>query len=83
MRAEEKREVPKARQAVVDSIERGVPVQYGNEEDRIIVGYQKNGEEWTCLHPLRDRGRKPFVPDQWPWGVAVFTHPKPVSPDSY
>jgi len=46
-----------ARQAVVDSLERGVPVQYGNEEDGIIIGYQRKGEEWICLHPLRDRGR--------------------------
>jgi len=69
-----------ARQAVVHSIERGVPVQYGNEEDGIIIGYQRMGEEWICLHPLRDRGQKPFVTGERAWGVAVFTHRKPEMP---
>jgi hypothetical protein len=40
--------VRKARQAIVGSIDRGVPAQYGSEEDGIIVGYQKGGEEWIC-----------------------------------
>jgi hypothetical protein len=72
--------VAKARQAVVESIERGVPVQYGSEEDGIIVGYQKGGEEWICFHPMREGGTKTFVETTWPWGIAVFTEPKKEMP---
>jgi hypothetical protein len=80
MKPDETEKVRAARQAVVDSIERGVPVQYGNEEDGIIIGYQRKGEEWICLHPLRHRGQKSFIATQWPWGVAVFTQRKPHVP---
>jgi hypothetical protein len=72
--------VQEARRAVVESIERGVPVQYGNEEDGIIIGFQRQGKEWICLHPLRDHGRKQFIATQWPWGVAVFTGRKTQAP---
>ena len=68
--------VAKARQAVVESIDRGVPVQYGSEEDGIIVGYQKGGDEWICFHPMREGGTKTFVETTWPWGIALFTEPK-------
>ena len=76
VKPEEKEKVSEARRAVVESINRGVPVQYGNEEDGLIVGYQKGGEEWICLHPWRDEGRKTFVETKWPWGIAVFTERK-------
>lgn len=72
VKPDQKDKVAEARKAVVESIERGVPVQYGSEEDGIIVGYQKNGEEWLCCHPLRDGGKKTFVETKWPWGIAVF-----------
>ncbi|HRU05174.1 MAG TPA: hypothetical protein P5137_05300 [Candidatus Brocadiia bacterium] len=68
--------VREARAAVVESIERGAPAQYGREEDGVIIGYAKGGEEWLCLHPLRDRGEKPFVETEWPWGILVFTQRK-------
>jgi hypothetical protein len=61
IKPEDAEKVREARQAGVDSIEQGVPVQYGNEEDGIVIGYQRNGEDWICLHPLRDGGQKPFV----------------------
>ena len=64
--------VKEARAAVMESIDRGIPVQYGREEDGLIVGYQKRGEEWICLHPMRDGGRMTFVETNWPWGIAVF-----------
>jgi hypothetical protein len=72
--------VARARQAIVESIDRGVPVQYGSEEDGIIVGYQKGGEEWICLHPMRDGGTKTFVETNWPWGILVFAAPKDEHP---
>jgi hypothetical protein len=68
--------VARARQAVVESIDRGVPVQYGSEEDGIIVGYQDGGQEWICFHPMREGGTKTFVETQWPWGILLFTEPR-------
>jgi hypothetical protein len=79
-KAEDAAKVKEARQAVVESIERGVPVQYGSEEDGVIVGYQKGGEEWLCLHPYRDKGAKTFDETKWPWGIVVFTGPKEKRP---
>jgi hypothetical protein len=72
VKADQLDKVAEARQAVVDSIERGMPVQYGDEEDGIIFGYQKGGAEWLAYHPMRDGGRKPFVETGWPWGIAVY-----------
>jgi hypothetical protein len=68
--------VERVRQVVVESINRGVPVQYQGEEDGIIVGYQKAGAEWICLHPMRNGGNETFVETNWPWGVVVYTEPK-------
>ena len=68
--------VAKARRAVVDSIERGVPVQYGSEEDGIIIGYQEGGEAWICFHVRHEGGTKTFVETTWPWGIAIFTERK-------
>ena len=68
------------RAAVVNSIDRGVPVQYGSEEEGLVVGYQKVGEEWVCLHPMRDEGKKTFVETNLPWGVSVFLKAKEQRP---
>jgi hypothetical protein len=70
------------RQAIVDSIHRGVPVQYGREEDGIIVGYQNGGAEWLCFHPERDDGRTMVVEPVLGWGVAVFTSRKETLPET-
>jgi len=72
--------VKEIRQVVMASIDHGVPVQYGSEEDGVIIGYQKNGDEWICLHPYRDGGKKPFVEKEWPWGITVYTGPKETLP---
>jgi len=79
-KAEETEKVKEIRQAVMASIERGVPVQYGSKEDGLIVGYQKNGDEWICLHPMRDGAKKIFIEKSWPWGVTVYTSPKDIEP---
>ncbi len=76
VKPEQKEKVSEARRAVVESIDRGIPVQYGSEEDGLVVGYQKEGAEWICLHPNRDGGQKTFVETQWPWGLVVFTERK-------
>jgi hypothetical protein len=80
VKPEETEKQNEARRAIVESIDHGVPVQYGNEEDGVIVGYQKNGEEWICLHPYRDGGKKTFVETKWPWGITVFTERKKEMP---
>ena len=66
-------DVLQVRQVVLESIEHGVPVQYGSEEDGVVIGYQKGGEEWLCLHPYREGGKTMFVEPNLPWGVAIFT----------
>jgi hypothetical protein len=74
-----------ARAAVRDSIDRGVPVHYGSEEDGLIVGYGDEGRRWWCVHPYHKWGAEAFWHDQaggfaggkWPWAVAVWTGPKP------
>ncbi|MFH1007293.1 MAG: hypothetical protein V1800_07310 [Candidatus Latescibacterota bacterium] len=80
VKPDEKEKVAEARKAVVASIDSGIPVQYGMEEDGVIAGYQKNGEEWICYHPLRDGGKKTFVETGWPWGIAVFATIKKQNP---
>jgi RimJ/RimL family protein N-acetyltransferase len=74
-----------ARAAVKASIDRGVPVHYGSEEDGLIVGYGDDGQRWLCTHPYHEGGRKPFWHDEvqgfaggkWPWGIVVWIGPKP------
>ncbi len=52
-------------------------MQYGSEEDGVIVGYQKDGQEWLCLHPYHGKmGREVFVETKWPWGIAIYTDRK-------
>jgi ribosomal protein L20 len=72
VKSDQKGKVAEARKAVVESIDRSLPVQYGSEEDGIIVGYQNDGEEWICYHPMQDGGKKTFIETKWPWGIAVF-----------
>ncbi len=76
VKPEDTAKVKEARRAVMASIDHGVPVQYGNEEDGLIIGYQHNGEEWICLHPYHDGGKKSFVEKDWPWGIAIYTKAK-------
>ncbi len=74
------------RAAVRSSIDRGVPVRYGSEEDGLIIGYADDGRRWWCLHPYHKWGAEPFWHDEadgsaggkWPWGVTVWTNPKPL-----
>jgi len=72
--------VLEARRAVARSIDQGVPVQYGSEEDGIAIGYLKDSLEWICYHPMRDGGRTAFIEKKWPWGVAIFTERREALP---
>ena len=73
-----------ARQAVVESINRGWPCVYGSEEDGLILGYQKDGQEWLCHHPYKPNVHEPqayFVEKDWPWGIGVYEEKKFPPPD--
>ena len=73
-----------ARAAVKASIDRGVPVHYGSEEDGLIIGYGDDGRRWWCVHPYHEGGKKAFWHDEvkgfaggkWPWGIVVWIEPK-------
>ena len=70
--------------AIRDSIDRGIPVHYGSEEDGLIIGYADEGRRWWCVHPYHKAGREAFWHDEvkgfaggkWPWGIVVWTEPK-------
>ena len=71
--------------AIKASIDRGIPVHYGSEEDGLIVGYADEGRRWWCVHPYHKWGKESFWHDKatgfaggnWPWGIVVWTEPKP------
>ncbi len=73
--------VKEARRAVMASIDRGVPVLYGSEEDGVIIGYQKGGDEWLCFDALVQGGQKMIVKKSWPWGIGIYTARKAHDPD--
>ncbi len=75
------------RAAVKASIDRGIPVHYGCEEDGLIIGYGDDGKRWWCMHPYHQNGKVEFWHDEvkgfaggtWPWGIAVWQAPKPAA----
>ena len=40
---------------MLESINRGWSCVYGSEEDGLILGYQKDGQEWLCHHPYKPK----------------------------
>lgn len=71
------------RQEIVESINRGLPVQYGNEEDGILFGYQDDGEAWICLNPFHTKGKEAYIETQWPWGIVIFAERKQTLPSKF
>jgi len=71
--------------AVAASIDRGIPVHHGGEEDGLIIGCADGGRRWWCVHPYHKWGAEPFWHDKakgsaggnWPWVVVVWQGPKP------
>ncbi|MFH1006337.1 MAG: hypothetical protein V1800_02380 [Candidatus Latescibacterota bacterium] len=71
--------------AIKASIDHGIPVHYGGEEDGLIIGHADQGRRWWCVHPYHKNGRETFWHDEatgfaggnWPWGIVVWTEPKP------
>ncbi|NUQ00077.1 MAG: hypothetical protein HUU35_09520, partial [Armatimonadetes bacterium] len=76
-----------ARAAVLENIERGLPVEYGSEENGLIVGASSDGQRWLCLHPYHKDGRERFWHDEvggfaggaWPWFIGLWREPKPAA----
>lgn len=74
----------RAREEVRASIDRGIPVHYGLEEDGLIIGYAGQGKRWWCLHPYHKQGTEAFWYDEvegfaggrWPWGLMIWSHRK-------
>ena len=74
------------RQAIVASIDRGIPVLYGSEEDGLIVGYADSGRRWLCRHQYHKCGEAEFWFDEaegfaacngvWPWGIVILGEEK-------
>ena len=61
----------RARQAVMASIERGIPAFCSSEECSLLVGYDKNGE--TLLGRWYSSGDPGYVPmKDWPWAVEIL-----------
>jgi hypothetical protein len=81
VKADDAAGVAEARCEVVASLERGVPVQYGSEEDGVIFGYEQDGAAWHCHHPFHSKGREPYVETGWPWGLGFYGEPKAQAPD--
>jgi hypothetical protein len=75
-KAEETEKVKEIRKLIVESIDKGIPVQYGSEEDGVIIGYQKNGDEWICYHPIKGKDGKSFIETDWPWGIGIYANKK-------
>jgi hypothetical protein len=63
--------IAESRSAVKASIDAGIPVISVAEEDGLIIGYQKEGQEWLVLNPMHDGGHTPCVETGLPWCVAI------------
>jgi hypothetical protein len=80
------------RAAVVESIDRGVPVQYESFEDGVITGYRNDGSEWIVLHPYGDSTITAVSPEyaisvhggntEWPfWTAWIYSERKSTPPN--
>ncbi len=74
---QEEAEQPSARDAVVTSLERGVPVLYEREESSLIVGYTSDALLLRDYH-AREPGYETM--GEWPWRVGIAS-PKQGRPD--
>jgi hypothetical protein len=77
---EDVKELKEARAAVIDSINRGIPVHYGNNVDGVIIGYLNDGRQWLCLHPMEGR-KEPFVKNELPGTLILPGEPKSGIPE--
>lgn len=64
---------------VLSSIDRGIPVQTGEEDDGIIVGHDKEKRRLICLHLGHLSRNETFIVSRLAdicWNVTVYTEPK-------
>jgi len=68
---DDREEIHRVRDAILESIDDGVPVLYGSEEESLIVGYRNGGKE-LLLRPYMARkdGYSPMR--RWPWSVGIL-----------
>ncbi len=63
--------IEKARAAILDSINKGIPSVYSSEEASLIVGYENGGKELLLRrYGTGEDGYSPMK--KWPWGVWVL-----------
>lgn len=70
-----------AQDAVMDCINRGIPVHYGNITDGVIFGYLVDGPQWLCLHPMEGR-KEPFIKKELPGTLLLPGEPRAENPDN-
>lgn len=58
--------------AVTASIDTGVPVLFGSEEDGLLVGYEKGGDVLLCHSYWKMRRPEWSAMDKWPWGFGLL-----------
>lgn len=64
---------------IVRSINKGIPVITGEEEDGLIIGYKKRNNKFLGLHPWREEGKKIYTISSLKdicWGIGVITDRK-------
>jgi len=66
----------RAKQAVKESIDRGIPAIYSDEECSLIVGYEDDGEKWIVRSYWTGGGYE--IVTKVPWAVAIFDYPQAV-----
>jgi len=75
---QDKRKVPpELFDVIVQSIDAGLPASTGEEEDGLIIGYNKESKELIGYHPHQFDGKKPFVIafnalHKICWGIGVY-----------
>ncbi|MBN2182435.1 MAG: hypothetical protein JW715_11025 [Sedimentisphaerales bacterium] len=69
-----------ARDAVIESINRGIPVHYGNCVDGVIIGYLNDGQKWLCLHPMKGP-KVPFLQDELLGALILSGEPRAEIPE--
>lgn len=79
---QDKRKVPaELFDVIVQSIDAGLPVSTGEEEDGLIIGYNQESKALIAYHPHTFDGSKPFVIafdalHKICWGIGVYAKPR-------
>ncbi len=69
----------KINEIIIQSINKGIPVITGEEDDGLIIGYKKRNTEFLGLHPWQEDGKRPYLISSLKdicWGIGVITDRK-------